>query len=233
MARLYFIKCMTLAPFGFVAASTLNGCVCPPCEARAAGGGTEGGGAAAPAGGAAVAPTAARHVFWDGEGEGASAKGWSDCDKKPDCKATLAPAPSVGVEGSTALHFHGEGPGWIGLGWNFIGWWPEDGGTDISGYGKLTFDIKVASESSEMAPDLGALNVALRCSKGKKDSAAVSLKDYAAELLNGEWHQVSIPLGEFAKDEFDPGTTWEINVSTWSEAPKKFDVYLDNIAVER
>lgn len=172
-------------------------------------------------------------MLWDGEGAGASAKGWADCDKKPDCKGTLLPEASVGMDSSTGLHFHGEGNGWIGLGWNFVGWWPEDGGVDISGYQKLTFAIKVVAESEALAPELGALNVGLRCSKGKKDSAAVSVKSYAPELLNGQWHQVSIPLGEFAKEEFDPTTTWEMSISTWSEAQKKFDIYVDNIAVER
>src|SRR5690606_32205568 len=165
------------------------------------------------------------HILWDGDGNGDSAKGWADCDKKPGCKATLAPAPGKGVDDSTALHFHADGPGWLGMGWNFIGWWPEDGGFDVSGYSKLTFSIRVASESAEVAPDPGSVNISLRCSKGKKDSAAVSVKNYAPDLLNGEWHQVSMPLGEFTKDEFDPGTVWEMNLSTWSEAPKKFDVF--------
>lgn len=219
---LKIINCKISAVAAILAPLGLGGCIGPPA-----------GGAETPTGGGATSPTGDRYVFWDGEGTGNSAKGWADCDKKPDCKGTLAPEPGKGAGDSTGLHLHGEGPGWIGGGWNFLGWWPEDGGFDISGYGKLTFSIKVVSESEEMAPDPGAVNVSLRCSKGKKDSGAVALKNYAPDLLNGQWHQVSIPLGEFAKDEFDPGTTWEMNVSTWSQAPKKFDIYLDDIAVEK
>lgn len=200
----------------------LNGCILPPSDVQTPAGGGNG-----------AASTENRHVFWDGEGAGSTAKGWADCDKKPGCKGTLAPAPGKGKDGTTGLHFHGEGDGWIGVGWNFIGWWPEDGGTDISGHKKLTFAIKVEAESEELAPDLGALLVSLRCSKGKKDSATVSLKNYAPELLDGQWHVLEIPLGEFTKEEFDPTTVWEMNVSTWSNNPKKFDVYLDEIAVER
>jgi hypothetical protein len=224
---------MIFAPVYIASALILNGCICPPCEAQGPGGAQAGGEGAGNAG-TGVSPKEDRYVFWDGEGAGESAKGWSDCDKKEDgCKGTLVPEPKVGKEESTGLHFHGEGPGWIGLGWNFIGWWPEDGGVDVSGYSKLTFSIKVDAESEEVAPDLGALNVSLRCSKGKKDSAAVSIKAYAPELLDGEWHDVAIPLGEFTKEEFDPGTVWEMNLSTWSASPKKFDIYVDNIAVER
>lgn len=233
MFRRFFIKCTIFAPAYIASALTLNGCICPPCEA-----GSPTGGGQATAGGAdaasTVSPKEDRYVFWDGEGAGESAKGWADCDKKGDgCKATLVPEPKAGVEDSMGLHFHGEGPGWIGLGWNFIGWWPEDGGVDVSGYEKLTFSIKVEAESAELAPDLGALNVSLRCSKGKKDSAAVTIKAYAPDLLDGEWHDVAVPLGEFAKEEFDPGTVWEMSLSTWSAAPKKFDIYVDNIAVEK
>lgn len=234
MHRLFFIKCTIFAPGCFFGALALNGCICPPCNcgiqaANGAGDGTTSGGDS----GGGVAPSGDKHMLWDGEGAGDGAKGWADCDKKPNCKGTLAPAPGKGTDDSTALHFHGEGDGWIGGGWNFIGWWPEDGGIDVSGYGKLTFDIKVNSESEELAPDAGALNVALRCSKGKKDSEAVTIKNYAPDVLNGEWHKVEIPLGEFAKEEFDPTTMWEIDLSTWSQSPKKFDIYLDNIAVEK
>lgn len=230
MSHLFLIKCTLFAPSCLFGALALNGCICPPCNCTAN---------AAPAGGgstaeteASVVPAGGRNILWDGEGAGASAKGWADCDKKPGCQGTIIPAPGQGVDGSTALHFHGEGPGWIGGGWNFLGWWPEDGGIDVSGYAKLSFSIKVVSESPDKAPDPGALNIALRCSKGKKDSEAVTIKNYAPDVLNGEWHKVEIPLGEFAKEEFDPRTTWEVDLSTWANDPKKFDIYLDNFAVE-
>jgi hypothetical protein len=208
----------------------MSGCVCPPegCGAAAAPGGSDGGPATTK-----VSPTGNRYVFWDGEGEGAAAKGWADCDKKPGCKGTLAPAPGQGMAKSTALLLHGEGPGWIGGGWNFFGWYPEDAGVDIRSYGKLTFSVRVVAESEELAPDPGAVNVGLRCSKTKKDSNAVPLKNYEPKLLDGQWHQLSIPLGEFTKEEFDPGSTWEFVVSTWAGNPKKFDIYFDDIAVQK
>ncbi len=234
MAKIINCKILASLSFGalafgtlaFAGALALSGCVCPP----------EGCGvAAAPGGGSssAVSPSENRYVFWDGEGNGASAKGWADCDKKPGCQGTLAPAPGKGVKDSTALHLHGEGPGWIGGGWNFFGWYPEDAGVDISRYGKLTFSVKVVAESEELAPDPGAVNVGLRCSRTKKDSNAVPLKNYEPKLLDGQWHQLSIPLGEFTKEEFDPKSTWEFVVSTWAGNPKKFDIYFDDIAVEK
>lgn len=70
---------------GLVFAAFTSGCVCPPCEARSAAD-QAGGDATADGGGGAVAPTASRHVIWDGDGTGDAAKGWADCDKKPDCQ---------------------------------------------------------------------------------------------------------------------------------------------------
>lgn len=223
------INCKILASLSFAGGLALSGCVCPPegCGVAA----TPGGGSSAE--GAQVSPSGDRYVFWDGEGNGASAKGWADCDKKPGCKGTLVPAPGKGMKDSTALHLHGDGPGWIGGGWNFFGWYPEDAGVDITGYSKLTFAVKVVAESEELAPDPGAVNVGLRCSKTKKDSNAVPLKNYEPKLLDGQWHQLSIPLGEFTKEEFDPKSTWEFVVSTWAGNPKKFDIYFDDIAVEK
>ncbi len=218
-----------LASTCIAAGLALGACVCPPegCGAAAA----PGGGSSAD--GTRTSPSGTRHVFWDGEGNGASAKGWADCDKKPGCKGTLAPAPGKGVKDSTALQLHGDGPGWIGGGWNFFGWYPEDAGVDISGFSKLTFSIKVVAESEELAPDAGAVNVGLRCSKTKKDSNAVPLKNYEPKLLDGQWHQLSIPLGEFTNEEFDTKSNWEFVVSTWAGNTKKFDIYFDDIAVER
>ncbi len=221
------INCRILASACITAGLSLSACVCPPegCGAAAApGGGTSS---------AKASPSSDRYIFWDGEGNGASAKGWADCDKKPGCKGTLAPAPGQGLNNSTALLLHGEGPGWIGGGWNFYGWYPEDAGVDITGYSKLTFSIKVVAESEELAPDPGGLNIGLRCSKTKKDSNAVPLKNYEPKLLDGQWHEISIPLGEFKKAEFDPQSTWEFVVSTWAGNPKKFDVYFDDISVEK
>ncbi len=86
----------------------------------------------------------ARLVFWDGDEVGAGS-GWADCAKKPDCKSTLSKAPGVGVDGTAALKFHGEGTDWIGAGWNWVNYDPNSAGTDISQYTVLTFQIRVES----------------------------------------------------------------------------------------
>ena len=213
-----------------VGSLALSACIGPPPGAKEAA--LAGGGQGAQT--TTQKPNAAGElVIWDGDGAGAGAKGWADCAKKPNCKATAAPAPGAGRNGTTGLKIHFEGPDWAGMGWNWFGWWPENAGTDISGYKNLKFWLKIESKAPELAPDLSALSVALRCSNGKKDSEAVPLKAFALDALDGQWHEVKIPLSEFTKGKgaaFDLRTAWEFNVNHWSGDPKHFEVIIDDIS---
>jgi len=208
---------------------TAFGCVCPPCEAPGAA-------AAKPV---PVVAVGSKLVIWDGEGGGLEGgKGWADCDKKgPPCKATLAPAPKAGKDGSTGLKFHAEGEGWQGGGWNWFGWWPETAGTDIRAYTHLSLWIKVNSKTPEQAPEPGALAFSLACSTGKKGTTAINLVKYEKNLLDGEWHQLTVPLTDLyvgkEGQEFDPATAWEFRLNHWAGSLRNFDLILDNVAVEK
>ena len=217
---------------GYLAALafTLAACIGPPPGAKEAATG-----GAAPGGTTAAAQPNAEGVLviWDGDGAGAGAKGWADCTKKPTCKATAQPTPGIGRNNSAGLKIHFEGPDWIGMGWNWFGWWPETAGTDISAYKNVKFWLRIESKSPELAPDLSALSVAMRCSNGKKDSEAVPLKPFAGEALDGQWHEIVIPISEFTKGKgaaFDPRTAWEFNFNTWSGSPRDFTLYIDEFA---
>jgi hypothetical protein len=221
-----------LFPVGALLFLAQNGCLCPPC-AEAPGTATEGGGD----GPARVAAAGDSEVIWDGDTTGGSAQGWADCDAKPNCKATVGVADGEGVDGGKAVRFHGEGPKWIGMGWNWHGWWPKGAGTDISPYDTFTFSIRIVLDDPKQAPDPSGLSVALRCGKGEKNSANVTLEKYLKNPGDGKWHDVEIPLAQFYKgkegQEFDPKSAWEINLSGWQSDPRKFDMYLDNIAVKK
>jgi hypothetical protein len=181
-------------------------------------------------------PLGGRLVIWDGKGAGGGAQPWADCDKKPMCKASLAAADGAGEEGAAGLKFHGEGPGWIGMGWNWFGWYPETAGTDISSYSHLTFEIRVESASPDMALDPQSVTVLLGCSKGKQTSADVLPVKYERDFTDGKWHKVALPIGQFVKGKgaaFDPQSAWEFRLSTWSATPKNFTIYVGDIAVEK
>lgn len=173
--------------------------------------------------------------IWNGEGVGAAAKGWADCDKKPDCKAVLEPTPGVGKDGSVGLKFQGEGAGFVGFGWNWFGWYPENGGTDVSGMKQLSLWVRLQGASPELTPDLSAVTFSIGGSN-KKNSASVALSDYAKGAGDGGWHKVTIPLADLKKGEgksLDLKSVWEVRIGTWSASPRKFEFYVDDIAFEK
>src|SRR5438094_631620 len=102
-ARLAVLAGLAFLPLGAA------GCLCPPCPGATvpatAGGGLEG-----------PAPTVtagSRLVVWDGDNAGTGAQGWDACDAKSGCSKVSA-VPGVGINGSTGLRLHGDGPGWLG-----------------------------------------------------------------------------------------------------------------------
>lgn len=225
-----------------------SGCLCPPCPGTtvsnaspltpaALGMGT--GTGMAMGGSTSSGPTASGNnlVVWDGDGAGTGAQGWESCDKAPNCKVKVGPEPGAGVNGSTALKLHGEGPGFIGMGWNLFGWYPETAGVDLNPYTHLSFQIRVDAKSPADAPDPGSVAVLLGCSLNKKnDSADAPIERYAKGFADGKWHKVVIPVSAFTKgpgSKFDLGSFWEFRLRTWSAAPRHFDIYVDDITAEK
>jgi hypothetical protein len=183
------------------------------------------------------APVAAgsRLVIWDGD-KAAGGQGWADCKQKPSCKSTLTKASGVGIDGSAALKFHGEGPDWIGGGWNWANYDPNSPGTDISQYTTLTFQIRVETGTGDGALDPSSLSVLLGCVKGKKDSADLPVQQYVKDFADGQWHKVVVPIGALTKGgggAFDLRSAWQFVITTWSGTARTFTVYVDQIAVEK
>jgi hypothetical protein len=225
------------------------GCLCPPCPAGAGATTAAGtpatttatnmsGGMNAPTP-AAAAPTGDRLVIWDGDKVG-SGQSWADCSKKDlKCKSTLTKTAGVGVNNSAGIKWHAEGPDWVGGGWNWFGWYPQDSGTNITGYANLTFQVKVVSKSPDLAPDGDALAVAIRCGNSKIkacNTASVPIHRYVADFADGAWHKAVIPMSDLTAGEgaqFDPATAWEFAFAEWSGVPRDFTVYLDDIAMEK
>jgi hypothetical protein len=222
--------------FGWLAVLALGmaGCLCPPCPT--AGGGAPATAATAGKGPAAPAASGSRQVVWDGEGAGAGAQGWDSCaDAKVGC-SKVGTAPGVGINGSTAIKLHGDGTGFLGMGWNLFGWYPENAGIDMTPYSHLTFQIRVEGKSPEVAVDPASVGVLLGCSGNKNDSATVPVERYAKGFADGQWHKVEIPISAFTKGpgaKFDPQSFWEFRIATWSAAPRHFDIFIDDIALEK
>jgi hypothetical protein len=209
-----------------------SGCITgsPPASSATAPEPTASPAADAPAG--ASAPL----VVWDGD-QHANGKGWASCGKKDECTTSVEPAPNEGYSGA-ALKFKAEGSDWIGMGWNWHGWWPENAGSDISGHKELSFRIKVVAANAKEAPDPNSVNVTLACSANgskddtKKDADEAKVADFTTNLLDGEWHEVVVPLATFFSDkgkDFDKKSAWEFRIGTWSQDPRKFEILIDDI----
>ena len=160
--------------------------------------------------------------------------GWASCDSRPSCPATFALAESVGFEGGRGLRFHGEGPGWVGGGWNWANWRPEMA-RDFTSYTRLGFQIRV--QSADTASHLESLAVALASPSSDQSSVSVRIQDYEPAFMDGRWHRVTIPLASLATTktgtQFDLSTTWELRISARSADPNQFDILLDRIAAEK
>jgi hypothetical protein len=229
----------TCAGLFAVASLGAAGCLCPPCPGTAVAAGptaaavpvTEGANAAS----SGPVANGSRLAMWDGEEAGGGAQGWESCDQKPACKVKVASDSGTGIEKSNSIKFHGEGGGWIGMGWNLFGWYPENAGVDLSPYTHLTFQIRVESKSPDTAVEPSSVTLVLGCSKNKKDSAGIALEKYAKGFADGNWHKVSIPISALTKGaaQFDLQSVWEFRLSVWSTSPRYFDMYVDDLAAEK
>ena len=213
-------------------------CLCPPCPGTAAAGPAT---AATATGATSSGPsepvaTGSKQVLWDGDGAGSGAQGWDACaNPKVGC-SKVGVDPGTGTNGSTALKLHGEGTGFLGMGWNLFGWYPENAGYDLTPYSHLTFQIRAEGKSAALAVDPASVAVLLGCSRNKKDSASVPVEKFAKGFADGKWHKVSIPVSAFTKGSgagFDAQSFWEFRLATWSAAPRNFDIFIDDITLEK
>jgi hypothetical protein len=195
------------------------------------------------------AADATRLVIWDGAriaprnvGTGRSGrlefgdggKSWAECDAKPNCTAALAAHSGAGIHGSKGLTFHAQGSGWAGSGWSWLSWYPPTAGTDLRAYRSLTFQIRVDAKSPDTAPDPAMVAVLLTSGPDSKTTARAMVQKYDANFADGTWHKITIPMLDLEQGAgaFDPKTTWELRLSTWSPTPRDFNIYLDQIAAE-
>ena len=162
-------------------------------------------------------------IVWNGE-DAAKGGGWAAPQKDTNSfKAQTATAKS----GDTALELRLEGGAWMGGGWNWFGWWPEDAGTDTTDHTHLVFWIKQTGNVEN-------LTVALTCSSTKNATETVQVATYmkAADPKNEGWREVAIPLADFkaaADKPFDRKTVWGIDFGSWSQDERAFSLFIDDI----
>lgn len=175
-------------------------------------------------------------VVWDGDKHGGNAKEWANCNLKGACESTVKVATGAGLNGSNALEWRTRGKDWKGFGWNWLGFWPEDAGTDISKYKNLTFWIRLKAEDAKRAPDLKDLKVALASSnKTTTESEGASLLSYVDAITDDKWHEIVIPIHDLLKGKgknFDLTKAWEFRLGEYSMVEHDFTVFIDKIGFD-
>lgn len=175
-------------------------------------------------------------LVWDGEKHGGNAKEWANCNLKSACKSIGKAAPGAGVNGSIGLQWQAQGKDWKGMGWNWFGFWPEDGGTDISQFKNLSFWIRLKVDDPKQAPDLKDIKVGLAGSnKAKLETEGVTLISYVEGLSDGKWHEVVVPISDLLKGkgkDFDLTKAWEFRLSEFAMNERNFTIFIDNIGFD-
>lgn len=172
-------------------------------------------------------------VIWDGDRTFPKAFGFVD----PKDKNFIQPQTDEVHLGKTALEFivgsanNREGKAVASGGWNWHGWWPDDSGEDITAYTHLVFWVKV-----EKGKKLDRLMAGLGSSQPRERSPMVDIARYSPEALDGQWHEVAIPVADLIVEgsKFNPKKAWEIDFETRGDASQvPYSIYFDDIALEK
>ena len=178
-----------------------------------------------------------RVVVWDGDDYGVNAKGWVSCNQQGKCVSEVMALDGCGINDSVGLKWICRGKDWKGFGWNWFGWWPPDGGTDITKYSHLVFKVKAEFKDIKKLADIKAITVRLNSSgNDKAGTDSVPLGNYIVSLADKKWHEVVIPLSDLMQKEgknFDMKTAWEFGVGEWSFSDNDYILYFDDISFEK
>jgi sugar phosphate isomerase/epimerase len=171
-------------------------------------------------------PAVKRVVVWDGE-QASKGDGWTT-----PATATIKPQSVEAHSGNTALEFKFKGSKeWLGAGWNWLAFKTGNVGTDASAMKNLTFWIKTKGKG-------GALQLNLLCNGEVLDTpeehtAKVQVLKYCPRLLDGEWHEVVIPLADLTPAKgFNPRIISEIHFGFMAGEGTDGSFFVDDIAFD-
>jgi hypothetical protein len=165
-------------------------------------------------------------VVWDGE-QASKGAGWTN-----PTTATIKPQTVEAHSGNTALEFKFKGSKeWLGAGWNWLAFQKGTVGTDTSEMKNLTFWIKSKGKA-------GPLQINLLCNGEVLDTpeehtAKVQVLKYCPQLLDGQWHEVVIPLADLTPAKgFNPRIISEIHFGFMGGEATDGSFFIDDIAFD-
>jgi len=172
-----------------------------------------------------AAPAVKRVVVWDGE-QASTGAGWTN-----PTTATIKPQAIEVRSGNTALEFKFKGSGeeWLGAGWNWCAFQTGPYGTDITAFKNFTFWMKTKGKVTE--PQINLLCNGAVFDTPEHHTEKVPVLKYCPQLLDGQWHQVSIPLADLKQPKgFDPSHVGELQMFNAGEGDGSF--FIDDIGFD-
>jgi len=165
---------------------------------------------------------------WNGE-QAAKGSGWTHADGNG--AVTLRPQTIVAHSGNTALEMRCQGAKqWLGAGWNWTAF-TKGAGTDVRTMKRLTLWVKCAGKG-------GDLQINLLCGGQEFDTpehhtTKVHLLKYCPALLDGQWHQVAIPLADLRTvPGYDPTRVCELQMGLPADEPVDCSFFIDDIGFD-
>ena len=173
-----------------------------------------------------AAPAPGRTVVWDGD-RCSAGQGWVSPQTGTNY---FRRQPSGTSTNKTLLEMHGAGALYSGGGWNWRGYWPPTSGTEVTTNRNLAFWLKVDGRAK---PEI--MHVCLTSAGTTNTSRHVDVAGYAEDVTDGQWHEVVIPLQDFVAEpatDFNLAKVWELQLHTWSPAPREFSLLITEIAFD-
>jgi len=165
-------------------------------------------------------------VVWDGE-QASKGAGWVN---PKTC--TFGPQTVEAHSGNTALEFKfkaGSEKDWPGAGWNWCAFQSGPYGTDITAFKNFTFWMKTKGQVAD--PQINLLCNGKAFDMPEHHTEKVSVLRYCPQLLDGEWHKVTIPLTDLTQPKgFDPLHVGELQMFNAGAGDGSF--FIDDIGFE-
>jgi DNA-directed RNA polymerase specialized sigma24 family protein len=128
-----------------------------------------------------------------------------------------------------ALRIEAAGGSEAVFGYNWQGGSPEDAGTDITGFDRFCFWLKIDGPARPHALDV---RLASSPKSAIKQSTAVDVMARLPDLADGAWHQVVVPIAELAPPgcPLDLHKTWEFTcIATSNQGQLACTLFIDDV----
>jgi len=169
-----------------------------------------------------------RVVAWDGV-QAAIGSGWVN-----PTTSTLKPQSVERHGGKPALEFRFKGDyTWVGAGWNWFNFKTgTEIGTDASAMKNLSFWIKATGKMGDLQINMLSNGVVLDTME--EHSQRVHVVKYCPLWLDGNWHEVVIPMSDLEKSGFNTKIISEIHLNLESPAAVGMDgsLFISEIAFD-